>query len=168
MNTIILIIIDQEINTGMKKLSILIFAFNIIISSLYSQDKTIEGRVIAEDFEILPGVSIMIYDTVEVGRTDLNGFFQIDIPISEKKILFVFVGMEPTNIELADKCDKIEVVMMNIYNYDFISVKRAERKRKNRYNKLPELHKEAFEKGIFKTERACYIREFQSFYLQEN
>ena len=167
MNTIILIIINQETNTAMKKLSILIFAISILISNLYSQDKNVKGRVIAEDFEILPGVSIMINDTVEVGRTDLNGFFQIDIPISEKKILFVFVGMEPTNIELVGGCDEIEVVMMNIYNYDFMTLKRAEKKRKNRYNKLPKLHKEAFGKGIFKTEQACYIREFQSFYLKK-
>lgn len=151
----------------MKKLSILFIVISISMSSLYSQDKTIKGRVIAEDFEILPGVSIMINDTAEVGRTDLNGFFQIDIPISEKKILFVFVGMEPTAIELVDECDKSEVVMMSAIIYDFVSLRRAERSRKNRYNKLPELHKKAFGKGIFKTERACYIREFQSFYLQE-
>jgi hypothetical protein len=29
-----------------------------------------------------------------------------------------------------------------------------------RFKKLPELHKEAFEKGIFKTDKACYTREF--------
>jgi hypothetical protein len=147
----------------MKKLSILIFAISILISSLYSQDKTIKGRVIAEDFEILPGVSIMIYDTVEVGRTDLNGFFQIDIPIFEKKILFVFVGMEPTAIELVDECDKIEVVMMRSRIYDFMSLRRVERKRKKRFNNLPEIHKQAFKKGIFETQEGCYIREFESY-----
>lgn len=135
--------------------------------SLYSQTKTIKGRVIAEDFETLPGVFIMINDTVEVGRTDLKGFYQIDIPISEKKILFEFVGMNPTTIEIVDKCDKIEVVMMYAYTYDFITLKRAERKRKKRYKKIPDIHKQAFEKGIFETESACYHREFESLYLQK-
>lgn len=152
----------------MKKILIFFIVLSVSICSLYSQDKTIKGRVISEDFEILPGVSIMINDTVEVGRTDLKGFFQIDIPISEKKIIFVFVGMESTTIELVDKCDKIEVVMMSIHSYDFMTLKRAERKRKKRYKKLPEIHKQAFEKGIFETEYACYNREFESFYLQEN
>ena len=152
----------------MKKLLILFIVISISMCSLYSQTKTIKGRVISEYFEILPAVSIMINDTVEVGRTDINGFFQIDIPISEKKILFVFVGMEPTTIELVDTCDKIEVVMMADYIYDFITLKRAERKRKKRYKKLPEIHKQAFEKGIFETEHACYNREFEPFYLQEN
>ncbi len=152
----------------MKKLLILFILIGISMCSLYSQTKTIKGRVISEDFEILPQVSIMINDTVEVGRTDANGFFLIDVPISEKKITFVFVGMESTTIELVDKCDKIEVVMMSIYTYDFMTLKRAERMREKRYKKLPEIHKQAFEKSIFETECACYIREFESFYLQEN
>jgi len=106
----------------------------------------------------------MINDTIEVGRTDLNGFFQIDIPVSEKKILFMFVGLDPTTIELVDKCDKIEVVMMLSSSYDFITLKQADRKREKRYKKLPEIHKQAFEKGIFETEYACYNREFEPFY----
>jgi len=152
----------------MKKILIIFIVLNVSICSLYSQNKTIKGRVISEFFETLPGVSIMINDTVEVGRTDLNGYFQIDIPVSEKKILFGSVGLDLTKIELVDKCDKVEVVMILSSTYDFITLKRAERKRKKRYKKLPEIHKQAFEKGIFETEYACYNREFESFYLQEN
>ena len=120
--------------------------------------------MISDDFETVPLASIMINDTIEVGRTDLNGFFQIDIPVSEKKILFMFVGLDPTTIELVDKCDKIEVVMMLSSSYDFITLKQADRKREKRYKKLPEIHKQAFEKGIFETEYACYNREFEPFY----
>jgi len=58
--------------------------------------------------------------------------------------------------------------MMYIYTYDFMTLKRAERKREKRYKKLPDIHKQAFEKGIFETEYAHYNREFESFYLQEN
>jgi hypothetical protein len=152
----------------MKKLLIIFIVIIISMLSLYSQTKTIKGRVISDDFEILPQVSIMINDTVEVGRTDANGFFLIGIPISKKKITFVFIGVESTTIELVDKCDNIEVVMMSIYTYDFMTLKGAERMRKKRYKKLPEIHKQAFEKSIFETEYACYNREFESFYLQEN
>jgi len=145
----------------------LFIVIGISICSLYSQTKTIKGRVISDYFDILPGVSIMINDTVEVGRTDLNGFFQIDIPISVKKILFGSVGLDPTTIELVDKCDKIEVVIMLSSTYDFITLKHAERKREKRYKKLPEIHKQAFEKGIFETDNACYIRKFESYFLQK-
>ena len=151
----------------MKKLLMLFIVISVSICSLYSQNKTIKGRVISDDFETVALASIMINDTVEIGRTNMDGFFQIDIPVSEKKILFKYVGMDPTTIDLVDKCDKIEVVMMLSGTYDFITLKRAERKRKKRYKKLPEIHKQAFEKSIFETEFACYNREFESFYLHE-
>jgi hypothetical protein len=158
----------KENNIGMKKLLTILLVLSVSASSLYSQNKTIKGRVIDENLETLPYVPIVINDTVEVGRTDLNGFFQIDIPISQKKILFRYVGLDPTTIELVDKCDKIEVVMMLSVTYDFITLKRAERKREKRYKKLPEIHKQAFEKGIFNNEYACYNREFEPFYLKKN
>jgi len=151
----------------MKKFLIICIVLSVSICSLYSQNKTIKGRVISNQFDILRGVPIMINDTVEVGRTDLNGFFQIDIPISVKKILFGSVGLDPTTIELVDKCDKIEVVIMLSSTYDFITLKHAERKREKRYKKLPEIHKQAFEKGIFETDKACYIRKFESYFLQK-
>ena len=152
----------------MKKSLIIFIVLSVSICSLYSQNKTIKGRVISEFFETMPEVSIVIKDTIEVGRTDLNGFFQIEIPVCENKILFGSVGLEPATIGLVDKCDKIEVVMMLSGTYDFITLKHAERKRKKRYKKLPEIHKQAFEKGIFETEYACYNRKFESFYIQED
>ena len=107
----------------MKKLLILVIVFSISICNLYSQYKTIKGRVIDNNLETLPYVSIVINDTAEVGRTDLNGFFQIDIPNSVKKILLRSVGLDPTTIELVDKCNEVEVVMMLSGTYDFITLK---------------------------------------------
>ena len=144
----------------MKKLLIIFIVLSVSTYSLYSQNKTITGRVISDFFEIMPEVSIMINDTVNVGRTDLNGFFQIDIPVSAKKILFRAVGLDPATIELVDKCDEVEVVMMSSGTYDFLTLKKVDRLRMKRFKKLPELHKEAFEKGIFKTDSASYTQEF--------
>ena len=152
----------------MKKISILLIVISFSICSLYSQNKTIRGRLISELLEIMPNVSIMINDTIKVGKTDLNGFFQIEIPISQKKILFGDVGLDPKTIELVDKCDKVEVVMMYTYTYDFITLKRSERKRKKRYKKLPEIHKQAFEKSIFETEYTCYDSKFEPYYLKKD
>ena len=151
----------------MKKVLILVIAFSISVCNLYSQYKAIKGRVIDDNLETLPYVSILINDTVEVGKTDLNGFFQIDIPVSVKKILLGSVGLDPATIELVDKCDKVEVVMMLSSSYDFITLRHADRKREKRYRKLPEIHKLAFEKGIFETDNACYIRKFESYFQQK-
>jgi hypothetical protein len=151
----------------MKKLIIYFFALGVSTSSLYSQNRTIKGKILSNQFETMAGVLIRINDTVEVGRTDLNGFFQISIPVSEKKILLRGVGLEPANIELADTCNEVEVLMMLSGTYDFITLKKADRLRMKRFKKLPELHKEAFAKGLFKTEKACYTQEFISSYKKK-
>ena len=144
----------------MKKLLILCLVLGVSTSSLYSQNKTIKGRVIDDNLKTLSYVSIAINDTVQVGRTDLNGFFQIDIPVSVKKLLFRDVGIELASIELVDTCDEVEVVMILHSSYDFMTPRKVDRLRMKRFKKLPELHKEAFEKGLFKTGKACYTQEF--------
>jgi len=159
--------IDQNKDNEMKKLLIIFIVLSVSTCSLYSQNKTIKGRVIDDNLETLPYVSIVINDTVEVGKTDLNGFFQIDIPVSVKKLLFSTVGIELASIELVDKCDEVEVVMMLSSTYDFITLKKVDRLRMKRFKKLPELHKEAFNKGIFKTDNACYTQEFIPHYKQK-
>lgn len=159
---------SKKLLIKIKKLLSTFIALSISTCFLYSQNKTVKGRVIAEDFETMPGVSIRINDTVEVGKTDMDGFFQIDVPYLPKEILFMFPGMEVTTIEPVDQCDKNEVVMMYSNSYDFITLTRAERKRKKRFKKLPEIHKQAFDKGIFETEHACYNREFEALYINEN
>jgi len=151
----------------MRKLLILCLVLCVSTSSLYSQNKTIKGRVIDDNLETFPYVLIAIKDTVEVGRTDLNGFFKIDIPFSVKKILFGSVGLDPATIMLVDKCDEVEVVMMLSGTYDFRTLKKIDRLRMKRFKKLPGIHKEAFEKGIFKTDNACYAREFIPYFKKK-
>lgn len=151
----------------MKKLIIIFIVFGVSTSSLYSQNKTIKGRIISELFDIMSGVSIRINDTVDVGRTDLNGFFQINIPAPTEKILFGSVGIEPAIIELADTCNEVDVVMMLSNTYDFKTPKKVDRLRMKRFKKLPALHKEAFTKGVFKSDTACYIQEFIPYYKKK-
>src|SRR5690349_10276622 len=105
----------------MKKLLITLLVFSVSIGSVYPQNKTIKGRVISDQFDILSGVPIMINDTVQVGKTDLNGFFQINIPVSTREILFRDVGIELASIGLTDTCNEIEVVMILHSTYDFMS-----------------------------------------------
>ena len=154
-------IYPKKNDNKMKKLLIFFIVLSVSIRSLYSQNKIVKGRVIDDIFlKTLSYVSIVINDTVKVGRTDLNGFFQIEIPVSAKKILLGTVGVEPTAIELADTCNEVEVVMMLSGTYDFMTLKKANRLRMKRFKELPKLHKEAFEKGLFKTDKACYTQEF--------
>lgn len=116
--------------------------------------------MISEDYETVPGALIVTNDTIEVGATDLDGFFQIEIPLTVQRISFDLVGIERAVIELADNCNEIEVVMMLSGTYDFMTPKKVDKLRLKRFKKLPEIHRKAFEKGILKTDKACYIHEF--------
>jgi len=77
--------IDHKKDNVMKNILIIFIVLSVSTYSLYSQNKTIKGRVISDQLETIPGVLIIINDTIEVGKTDINGFFQINIPVSEKK-----------------------------------------------------------------------------------
>ncbi len=148
----------------MKKLLIIFILLNASTYKLYAQNKIINGRLIDDNLETLPYAFIMINDTVKGGRTDVDGFFHLEIPVSVKKLSFEFLGCESTSVWLADKCNEVEVVMMLRDSYDFIKLKKIDRLRMKRFKKLPKLHKEAFEKGIFKTDKACYTQEFIPYY----
>jgi hypothetical protein len=151
----------------MKKLFITFIAIIVSASILYSQNKIIKGRVISTDFENVSFSSIVINDTIEVGKTDLNGFFKIEIPVLEKKLLFRSVGLESAIIEFVDTCNEVEVIMMLSGTYDFMTPKKVDKGRMERFKKLPELHKEAFEKGIFKTDKDCYTQQFVPHYKKK-
>jgi hypothetical protein len=154
----------KNTETRMKKLAITFFVFFISASFVYSQTRTLKGRVISDQVETMSFVSILIDDTVEVGKTDLKGFFQIEVPDSVKELLFVDIGLDPTPIVLFDNCVDIEVVMMMTCTCDFMSLKKVDKLRMKGFKNLPEIHREAFLKGIFKTEGACYTQVFVPFF----
>ena len=127
----------------------------------------IRGRVIDDRLGTLPYFPIRINDTIVVGKTDSDGAFQIDVPVSVKKLFLIDIGMEPASIELADTCDEVDVVMLLSSTYDFIRPKKVNRLRMKRFKKLPELHKAAFEKGLFKKDKGCHTQEFIPFTIRK-
>ena len=127
-----------------------------------AQDLTLKGQIISEDLEVLPEVKITDSRNNLLGVTDIEGRFEISIPNGIQRLNISSLGMEPTTIELSNKCDYLEVIVMIEAHYDFMSLKKIDRLRMKRYNKLPELHKEAFEKGIFKTDKAVIHKLYPS------
>ena len=151
----------------MKKLLILLIVFGFSAGSLFAQTKTLKGRVIDDFLDPIPFALIMINDTVEVGKTDLQGYFKVKVPFLAKRIEFMQIGYEQTTIEVIDECNELEVMMMADFTYDFITLKKVDRLRMKRFKQLPILRKQAFEKGIFKTEKPCYTQDFIPIYKKK-
>jgi hypothetical protein len=146
------------------ELRAILFSICLVVNfNLYGQTRTISGRVIAEDLEILPRVSIQNSDTLILGTTDIDGDFKIEIPFETKKLLFGLVGMEWKSINLSDNCDHLDIILMYDGTYDFMLASRIDRLRTKRFKKLPAIHQLAYKRGVFLTEKPCYEFKFIPF-----
>ena len=134
------------------------------ISFFASAQLTLSGKVI-EEFDLIgmPGVRIMTSDTLELATTDLDGNFEIQLPIQADTLLLGSVGMEWMLIKLPTNCSRLEMVMMPYVVYDFITARTQDRKRYRRFRSLSSKHKQAFEKGIFKSATPCFNYIFERY-----
>ncbi len=148
----------------MRIILTIIFLISVVTGNLFCQTRTISGQILSEDLEELPAAGIHQIDTVLIGKTDINGRFSIEIPSDTDSLLLTFVGFEWTTIQLQADCDTLEVVMMYDVIYDFMSPRKIDRLRKKRFEKLPTIHQQAFDKGLFKRESPCYNQVFNSYF----
>lgn len=139
---------------GMRLLILLTIYLIPFLST--GQTRTITGKVI-DEFELstIPQVRIQNRDSVQLGTTDMNGNFKIELPAGTEQLLFSFIGFELTTVQVLDNCDNLEIIMMLASSYDFMTMKRVNRKRFKRFRKLNERHQEAFEKSVFKSRTPC-------------
>jgi len=138
----------------------LTFLISINLAETYAQ-KNIKGRIIDENFEELTGARILDFNDNLLGVADFNGFFDVIIPNEFNKLVFTFVGYEFASVELSDSCNYVEVILLHSANYDFMSNRKIDRHRKKDFDKLPQLHLTAIEKGLFTNAILCYSREFE-------
>ena len=134
------------------------------ISSIYSQNRVIQGKVIYDhDFEPIPYADIIINDSIKIGRTGRDGCFQFETSLPVNKLSFWYVGMEAADLKISDNCNHIELIMIADATYDFMPFRKINKIRRKIYKKLPRLHQEAYEKGIFQSPEVCYIQEFSEY-----
>lgn len=138
---------------------IVLFLFSIQFVNLFGQ-KTITGRILEDGLEPLSGAFIFGSDTTEIGRADLNGYFELTIPDETNELIFGFVGCEFRTVSFIDSCRYFEVILLLSGTYNIKSHRKLDRLRKKEYNKLTELHRRAFNEGKFIYEDICYTSEF--------
>ena len=146
---------------------IVTLTFFVLFINIQGQVRTIQGKIVDEHLDDIPFAIIFTEDTVEVGKANLEGEYIVEIPRVTKKLIIAFVGFEWTTIEINDDCDTFNIIMMYSVHYDFVSTKKVNRLRQKRFNKLPRLHEEAFEKRLFNTPEPCYNQTFAK-YSAEN
>lgn len=128
------------------------------------QTRTITGTVIDEfEMKSVPLVRIQNRDTVQLGTTDMNGNFKIELPVGADQLIFSFIGFEWTTVQVPSNCNNLEIVMILSSTYDFMTIKTVNRKRYKRFRKLNDRHQEAFQKGVFKSVAPCVTYIFSKY-----
>ena len=117
--------------------------------------KTLTGRILNDRLETVPRANIYAQDTTVIGTTDMDGYFKVDVPSNTNTLIFAFVGMEWTTVKLSADCSNLEVILLLASSYDFMSVRRVNRQEFKRFKHLPQIHQEAYEKGLFKSRIPC-------------
>lgn len=134
----------------------------LLATPTIGQTRNLAGKVIDDHFHSVYQAGIFNSDTILLGETDLNGNFNIDIPLDTQTLIVASIGMEWKNIKLSGDCPNLEIILQPRATYDFISARKIDRLRKKEFNKLPSLHQKAFEQGIFKNNEPCYVDKFIS------
>jgi TonB-linked SusC/RagA family outer membrane protein len=78
--------------------------------NVQSDEKTITGHIQDAYGESLVGVSVVVKGTTIGTITDINGNFNLKVPVDASTLLFSFIGMETQEVALKDK-SIINIVM---------------------------------------------------------
>lgn len=86
----------------MKRLTTIFFFFILSIGIILAQTRNIEGTVVDETNEPLPGVTVFVKGTTVATITDTEGKFVIKVAQSVKSLSFSFLGYEPQEVLIVD------------------------------------------------------------------
>ena len=96
----------------MKKILFLTLAFLVCILDVYSQGRTISGKVSSsEDGKSLPGVTVAIKGTTMGVISDLDGNYSISFKEPKGILVFSFIGMQPQEVEVNASSNKYDVTL---------------------------------------------------------
>ena len=88
-----------------KALSFLMFTlfFVAVCSGAYAQQKTVSGKIVDEDNQPMPGVTVVVKGTSQGTVSDMDGIFTISGVSSESVLTISFVGMLTQEIAVGDQ-----------------------------------------------------------------
>jgi hypothetical protein len=144
-----------------SRIFILATIFLFLNNLVSGQTKTITGRIIDDRLEPVIEAHIQSTDTLLLGKTDMEGYFKIEVPSNSTTLSVTALSYEGMNIKLNADCALLEIVMAMRSTYHYISSRKVDRLRLKEFNKLPEVHLQAYDKGLFKNKAICYSATFE-------
>ena len=149
----------------MKYIYLVVLLCFIPLLEVIGQTKKIIGKVIFVDPDqenpdsskiyIQPGVFIFSKDNIELGMTNGKGIFELQVKEEIKQIKFRSVSYETELIQLPEKCETFEIILMPFTRYEFMPYKKADRMKEKDLEIMPKLYELAFKKGLFTRPKPC-------------
>ena len=147
-------------NRSAMRFTSISIVFLLLTLTTFGQSRPIKGKVIGENLEVISQVTIQDSNTVLLGMTDIDGKFKIEIPVNITTLFIGRFGYEWALITLPTNCDHLDIILMARSSFDFITVRKVNRLRLERFKKLSDLHLTAYKKGIFLADKTCYKQTF--------
>ncbi len=82
----------MQISTNAKRFALFVFSMVLSVGILFGQERTITGRVTADEEGPLPGVNVTVQGTTIGAITDINGSYSLRVPGPEAVIVFSSIG----------------------------------------------------------------------------
>ena len=108
----------------MKKLTL--FLICILIAGMQfanAQTKSISGAVTSrEDGASIPGVSVMVKGTTLGTVTNLDGRYELTVPIDARTLVFSFIGMKNLEVEIGNQTSINVTMETDVFSVDEVVV----------------------------------------------
>ena len=101
---------------------LLLFLMAIALSFVSAQERTVTGKVTAEDDGPLPGVNILIKGTMKGAVTDPDGNYTLVVPGPDAELVFSSVGYVTQTIRVGDQTTLDVVLVPELKSLDEIVV----------------------------------------------
>lgn len=86
---------------NLRLLSLLMLLFGHLLA--FGQTKTVTGTVTDDSSSPLPGVTVVVEGTAIGVVTDIDGNYNISIPLEAETLVFSFIGFDNQNIEVGGR-----------------------------------------------------------------
>ena len=117
--------ITNQIFEIMRKFSIWLVGLLLFASTGFAnaQTKSISGTVTsADDGLTLPGVAVIVKGTTIGTTTNMEGQYQIDVPTSATTLVFSFIGLKDSEVQIGEQTIIDVVMSSDMFNLDEIIV----------------------------------------------
>ena len=125
-----------------------ILSLSVLSSILLSQERTLVGRIVTDNFEPAGFAQIQTLSGKPLGSADANGYFSISMGSEMDSVVIVWVAYRAEYLGVKN-IDTLNLIMLPERIIEFDTYEQEVSFEKKRNKKREKLYKHAYEQGVF-------------------